>query len=69
MRGTFNDFGDGGWLVHVLASDVGLDPEATALSVDGVGAFDNVSRRAMLEALRAVPGANRCLPFVLRLCV
>ena len=32
--------------------------------VDGVGAFDKVLRRAMLEVLRAVPGANRCLPFV-----
>ena len=51
-------------LVHALASAVELDPEATVLSVDGVGAFDNVSRRAMLDALRAVTGANRCLPFV-----
>ena len=42
-------------LVHALAS-AELDPEATVLFVDGVGAFETVSRRAMLEALRAFSG-------------
>ena len=37
------------------------NPDATVLSIDGVSAFDVVSRRAMLAALRRVHGseANR----------
>ena len=38
--------------------------DATVLSVDGVGAYDHVSRQAMLAALRDVPGACRLLPYV-----
>ena len=42
-------------------------PTATLLSVDGVGAYDHVSRQAMLEALRDVPtsacGMSVPLPF------
>ena len=49
-------------LVHAQASAAELGPEATVFCVDGVGAFDTVSRRAMHDALRS--GANRCLPFV-----
>ena len=36
----------------------------TMLSIDGVGAYDTISRHSMLAALAAVPGANRCSPFV-----
>ena len=53
-----------GSLVHALTAAAKLDAKASVLSLDGVGAFDIVSRQAMLEALQAVPGANRCLPFV-----
>ena len=37
-------------------------PDATILSVDGVGAFDHISRQAMLQGL--CTGANACVPFV-----
>ena len=37
---------------------------STILSVDGVGAYDNISRNSMLQGVRDVPEANRCLPFV-----
>ena len=47
-------------MVHALTAAVELDPGTTVLSVDGVGAFDTVSRKA----IQAVPGASRCLPFV-----
>ena len=51
-------------VVHALAASVELDPTASVLSVDGVGAFDTISRNAMLTGLHSVPGANACLPFV-----
>ena len=41
-----------------------LDPGATVLSVDGVGAFDLISRGAMLQGLRGVEGGEAALPFV-----
>ena len=41
-----------------------IDPRATVLSIDGVGAFDHVSRKSMLGSLRRLPRASACLPFV-----
>ena len=43
-----------------------LDPEATVMSVDGVGAFDLISRASMLSAMRNAPGCDDALPFVLQ---
>ena len=51
-------------LVHTLQVLTEISPTATVLSVDGVGAYDHLSRQAMLEALRDVPGACRLLPYV-----
>ena len=51
-------------VVRLLTAALELDPESTLVSVDGVGAFDTMSRQAMLQGLRRVPGANQCLPFV-----
>ena len=42
-------------VVHFLAADH---------SVDGIGAFDTMSRQSMLQGLLGVPEANECLPFV-----
>ena len=36
------------------------------LSVDGVGAFDLISRAAMMTALRDAPDCDPALPFVLQ---
>ena len=49
---------------HVLQTLTDLDPSATILSVDGVGAFDLVSRNAMLQGLMGMEGGDRILPFV-----
>ena len=49
---------------HVLQTLTDLDPSATILSVDGVGAFDLVSRNAMLQGLMGMDGGDRILPFV-----
>ena len=32
-----------------------MDPRATVLSIDGVGAFDLISRRAMMCAVQRIP--------------
>ena len=50
-------------VAHVLQ---GLNREATVMSVDGVGAFDLISRSAMLTGLRDAPGCDSALPFVLQ---
>ena len=42
-----------------------IDPEATITSINGMSAFDLISRRAMLEELSPVPGGREVLPFVL----
>ena len=49
---------------HVLQEMTDLDPLATVLSVDGVGAFDLVSRTSMLRGLQGVEGGGSVLPFV-----
>ena len=38
--------------------------DLTVLSVDGVGAYDTISRNSMLRGHHTVPSANQCLPFV-----
>ena len=51
-------------VVHALTAVTEANPTHTILSVDGIGAYDNISRNSMLQGLREVPEANRCLPFV-----
>ena len=40
------------------------DPQATVLSIDGIGAYDHVHRSAMLGKLLEVPSFRGLLPFV-----
>ena len=51
-------------VAHVIQTLTDLDHAATVLSVDGVGAFDLISRASMLEGLRAMEGGDSVLPFV-----
>ena len=51
-------------IAHAVQALSDADPEATVLSVDGIGAFDLISRAAMLTALRDAPGCDKALPFV-----
>ena len=48
----------------MLQAVTDLDASATVLSIDGVGAFDSISRASMLEALSELPEASGALPFV-----
>ena len=40
-----------------------MNPRQTVLSVDGIGAFDLVSRNAMLQGLGNMPDGVQVLPF------
>ena len=51
-------------VAHILQSMTDQDERATIVSIDGVGAYDLISRNAMLEGLAAVPGGDSLLPFV-----
>ena len=51
-------------VVHALTAATEQTPDLTILSIDGIGAFDTISRQAMLQGLATVPEANRCIPFV-----
>ena len=55
-------------VAHILQSMTDQDERATIVSIDGVGAYDLISRNAMLEGLAAVPGGDRLLPFVRHFC-
>ena len=41
-----------------------LDPELVLLSIDGVGAFDHISRKSMFQALNELPNAREMIPFL-----
>ena len=51
-------------IAHTVQALSDADPEATVLSVDGIGGFDLISRAAMLTALRDAPGCDMAFPFV-----
>ena len=53
-------------IAHALQAITDLDERATVLSIDGIGAFDLISRGAMLDGLRSVAGGDSALPFVLQ---
>ena len=49
---------------HMFQTLLDLDPRATILSVDGVGAFDLISRNAMMAGLSHLEKGDKLLPFV-----
>ena len=51
-------------LSRALRLTTELQPRATVLSVDGVGAYDHISRAAMFEGLRGDGGLRALIPFV-----
>ena len=51
-------------IAHAAQALTDADPEGTVLSIDGIGAFDLISRAAMLTTLKDAPGCDRALPFV-----
>ena len=53
---------------HILQTLTDMDEKLTILSIDGIGAFDHVSRNSMLRGLMETDVANRALPFVQQFC-
>ena len=51
-------------VVHAIQSLTDLDSRATVISIDGISAFDLISRAAMLDGLSNVTGGESVLPFV-----
>ena len=51
-------------IAHALQGLTELNPEATVTSIDGIGAFDLISRESMLTGLRDVLGGSEVLPLV-----
>ena len=51
-------------VAHILQHVTDLDPRATIVSVDGVGAFDLVSRNAMFRGLLSIEDGGKVLPLV-----
>ena len=48
----------------LLRSMLDQDPEAVVVSIDGVGAYDHVSRAAIFDQLLAIDSLRPLLPFV-----
>ena len=51
-------------VAHILQSMTDLDPDTTITSIDGVGAYDLISRNAMLDGLLQMDGGDQIIPFV-----
>ena len=51
-------------VAHILQCATDVDPEATVISVDGVGAYDLISRSAMLEGLLRMEGGDQIFQHV-----
>ena len=49
---------------HILQTLTDMDAKLTILSVDGIGAFDHVSRNSMLRGLMETDVVNSAFPFV-----
>ena len=47
---------------HILQALSDRDPEATIMSIDGIGAFDLISRNAVLEVLLRMEHGDQILP-------
>ena len=55
-------------VAHILQTLTDLDPEATVMSIDGVGAYDLISRNATHEGVLRMEGGDQILPFVRCFC-
>ena len=53
-------------IAHAVQVVTDMDPRATVLSIDGVGDFDLISRRAMMCVVQRMPDGETILPFVLQ---
>ena len=50
-------------IAHAIQGLTELNPEATVLSIDGISAYDQISRAAMMDGLSSLCGGE-AVPFV-----
>ena len=50
-------------IFHMLEALTAADDQRTVISIDGIGAFDSISRSSMLTKLASLERASRILPF------
>ena len=51
-------------IAHIVQSLTGVDSNATIVSIDGVGAYDLISKNSMLRRLLRMENGDQILPFV-----
>ena len=51
-------------VAHILQAMTDRDSQATVVSIDGVGAYNLISRNAMLEGLLRMEGGDQIFPFI-----
>ena len=50
-------------LIHLLRSSAERDPHRTIVSIDGIGAYDHISRSRMFQELWNVPSLRSLIPY------
>ena len=53
-------------MAHAIQFFTDLNSRATVLTIDGISAYDSISRAAMLDELSNVSDGGAVLPFVLQ---
>ena len=56
------------FVAHAIQSLTDVDSRATVLSIDGISAFDLISKTAMLDGMAQIRGGEAVMPFVLQFC-
>ena len=56
------------WRTFCCPVPTNEDASVTIVSVDGIGAYDTISRRAMLQGVLQMPSADRVLPLLKQFC-
>ena len=51
-------------VTHIVQALISENPETTILSVDGIGAYDLISRNAMFQGLRDMVDGDKMIPFI-----
>ena len=50
-------------VAHVVQALTSLESEATILSIDGVGAYDTIGRRALMRGVADIADGDKLIPF------
>ena len=51
-------------MTHIVQALTSENPETTILSVDGIGAYDLISRNAIFQGVRDMVDGDKMIPFI-----